>query len=194
MNPPPLPDNKPADNQNIINQIDDFIKNLDTPVGTTVATAVVTRSNNKPVEEEIKIEPPKTDAELQDFVLKNSAKLAELSIKSVQELQKVTVATGDPEQMASLASLITAGAGAIETINKIHLENKKSDSAKEVKKLEIEGKKEIQKLKNDGYLNLPQGNTNVLVATREEIIAQLTGKAKEKAVNVTQVVELSAET
>ena len=193
MNPPPLPDNKPADNQNIINQIDDFIKNLDTPVGTTVATAVVTR-NNKPVEEEIKIEPPKTDAELQDFVLKNSAKLAELSIKSVQELQKVTVATGDPEQMASLASLITAGAGAIETINKIHLQNKKSDSAKEVKKLEIEGKKEIQKLKNDGYLNLPQGNTNVLVATREEIIAQLTGKAKEKAVNVTQVVELSAET
>ena len=193
MNPPPLPDNKPADNQNIINQIDDFIKNLDTPVGTTVATAVVTR-NNKPVEEEIKIEPPKTDAELQDFVLKNSAKLAELSIKSVQELQKVTVATGDPEQMASLASLITAGAGAIETINKIHLQNKKSDSAKEVKKLEIEGKKEIQKLKNDGYLNLPQGNTNVLVATREEIIAQLTGKAKEKAINVTQVVELSAET
>ena len=193
MNPPPLPDNKPADNQNIINQIDDFIKNLDTPVGTTVATAVVTR-NNKPVEEEIKIEPPKTDAELQDFVLKNSAKLAELSIKSVQELQKVTVATGDPEQMASLASLITAGAGAIETINKIHLQNKKSDSAKEVKKLEIEGKKEIQKLKNDGYLNLPQGNTNVLVATREEIIAQLTGKAKEKSVNVTQVIELSAET
>ena len=193
MNPPPLPDNKPADNQNIINQIDDFIKNLDTPVGTTVATAVVTR-NNKPVEEEIKIEPPKTDAELQDFVLKNSAKLAELSIKSVQELQKVTVATGDPEQMASLASLITAGAGAIETINKIHLQNKKSDSAKEVKKLEIEGKKEIQKLKNDGYLNLPQGNTNVLVATREEIIAQLTGKAKEKTVGVTQVIELSAET
>lgn len=193
MNRPPLPDNKPADNQNIINQIDDFIKNLDTPVGTTVATAVVTR-NSKPVENEVKIEAPKTDAELQEFVLKNSAKLAELSIKSVQDLQKVTVATGDPEQMASLASLITAGAGAIETINKIHLQNKKSESAKEVKKLEIEGKKEIQKLKNDGYLNLPQGNTNVLVATREEIIAQLTGKAKEKAVNVTQVIELSAGT
>ena len=82
----------------------------------------------------------------------------------------------------------------IETINKIHIQNKKAEAAKDVKKLEIEGKKEIQKLKNDGYLNLPQGNTNVLVATREEIIAQLTGKAKEKAVNVTQVIELSAET
>ncbi len=189
---PPLPDNKPSDNQNVIDQIDDFIKGLDTPAGTTVATAVVTRTNNNTAAEEIKVEVPKTDAELQDFVLKNSAKLAELSIKSVQELQKVTVATGDPEQMASLASLIAAGAGAIETINKIHLQNKKADAAKDVKKLEIEGKKEIQKLKNDGYLNLPQNNTNVLIATREEIIAQLTGKAKNKATDSLEVLEISA--
>ncbi len=111
----------------------------------------------------------------------------------MQELQKVTVATGDPEQMASLASLIAAGAGAIETINKIHLQNKKAESAKDGKKLEIEGKKEIQKLKNDGYLNLPQGNTNVLIATREEIIAQLTGKAKNKPVDdVVEVATLSS--
>ncbi len=189
---PPLPDNKPSDNQNVIDQIDDFIKGLDTPPGTTVATAVVTRTNNNSAAEEVKVEVPKTDAELQDFVLKNSAKLAELSIKSVQELQKVTVATGDPEQMASLASLIAAGAGAIETINKIHLQNKKADAAKDVKKLEIEGKKEIQKLKNDGYLNLPQNNTNVLIATREEIIAQLTGKAKNKATDSLEVLEISA--
>ena len=38
---PPLPDNKPSDNQNVIDQIDDFIKGLDTPAGTTIATAVV---------------------------------------------------------------------------------------------------------------------------------------------------------
>ena len=190
---PPLPDNKPSDNQNVIDQIDDFIKGLDTPPGTTIATAVVTRTNDKPVEEESKLEVPKTDAELQEFVLKNSAALAALSIKSVQELQKVTVATGDPEQMASLASLITAGAGAIETINKIHIQNKKAEAAKEVKKLELEGKKEIQKLKNDGYLNLPLGGTtNVLVATREEIMGQLTGKIKNKTADVTEVIELSA--
>jgi valyl-tRNA synthetase len=185
---PPLPDNKPSDNQNVINQIDDFIKGLDVPQGTTVATAVVTRTNDKS-EESVAVEVPKSEAEMQEFVLKHSAKLAELSLKSIQELQKVTVATGDPEQMASLASLITAGAGAIDAINKIHIQNKKAEAAKEVKKLEIEGKKEIQKLKNDGYLNLPQGNTNVLIATREEIIAQLTGKAKNKPVE--EVVEVS---
>lgn len=177
---PPLPDNKPSDNQNVINQIDNFIAGLDMPADTTVATAVVTRTST-PVKEELNIAVPKTDQEIQEFILKNSAQLATLSIKSVQELQKVTVATGDPEQMAGLASLIAAGAGAIETINKIHIQNKKAEVAKDVKRLEIEGKKEIQKLKNDGYLNLPQNGTNILIATREEIIKELTGKAKNKA-------------
>jgi len=184
---PPLPDSKPSDNQNVINQIDDFIKGLEVPQGTTVATAVVTRTNDKS-EESVSVDVPKSEAEMQEFVLKHSAKLAELSLKSIQELQKVTVATGDPDQMAGLASLITAGAGAIDAINKIHIQNKKTEAAKEIKKLEIEGKKEIQKLKNDGYLNLPQGNTNVLIATREEIIAQLTGKVKNKPVE--EVVEV----
>ena len=191
---PPLPDNAPADNQNVINQIDNFIAGLNVPSDITIATAVVTRTSQK--QEDTPVEVPKTDAEMQEFILKQSAQLAALSIKSVQELQKVTVATGDPEQMASLASLIAAGTGAIETINKINIQNKKTEAAKEVKKLELEGKKEIQRLKNDGYLNLPQGNTNILVATREEIIGQLTGKAKAKvAENITtEVVELSGVT
>jgi len=86
--------------------------------------------------------------------------------------------------------LIAASTGAIETVNKLNIQHKKAEANKELKKIEIEGKKEIQKLKNDGYLNLPQGNTNILVATREEIIAQLTGKAKSKALE-TNVIEVS---
>ena len=184
VNQPPLPDNTASDNQNVINQIDDFIAGLNN-------TPEKTESIQVPIEV-VKVNVPKTEQDIQDFILKNSAELATLSVKSVKDLQQVVTATGDPEQMASLASLIAAGAGAIETINKIHLQNKKTEANKDLKKIEIEGKKEIQRLKNDGYLNLPQGNTNVLVATREEIIAQLTGKVKTKTVNVTnEVIELS---
>lgn len=193
---PPLPDNAPSDNQNVINQIDSFIAGLNKPLDTTIATAVVTRVNTQQSNNEIQVDTPKTNEEIQAFVIKHSAQLAALSIKSVQDLQKVTVATGDPEQMAGLASLITAGAGAIETINKIHIQNKKADVAKEVKKLELEGKKEIQRLKNDGYLNLPQNGTNILIATREEIIKELTGKAKNKtkeaSINDDGVVDVQA--
>ena len=187
MNQPPLPDNTASDNQNVINQIDNFIAGLNSEDKETVS------KNYAEDLEEIKVEVPKTEQDIQDFILKNSAELATLSVKSVKNLQQVVTATGDPEQMASLASLIAAGAGAIETINKIHLQNKKAEANRDLKKIDIEGKKEIQRLKNDGYLNLPQGNTNILVATREEMIAQLTGKVKAKTINVTnEVIELES--
>jgi phage host-nuclease inhibitor protein Gam len=185
VNQPPLPDNTASDNQNVINQIDDFIAGLNSEDKKVIS------KNYAENLEGVKVEVPKTEQEIQDFILKNSAQLATLSVKSVKDLQQVVTATGDPEQMASLASLIIAGAGAIETINKIHLQNKKAEANKDLKKLDLEGKKELQRLKNDGYLNLPQSNTNILVATREEVIAQLTGKVKAKTVNVTnEVIEL----
>ena len=187
---PTLPDNNPGDNQQIIDQIDNFIKGLDAPPGTTVATSVVTRTSNEEKKDEVNVQVPGTNEEMKEFVAKHSAELVQNSVKSIMELQKLTVATGDPEMMAGLASLIAASTGAIEAVNKMHLQNQKIEAAKELRKMDIEGRKEIQRLKNDGYLNLPAGQTNILVATREEIIAQLTGKAKEKASTV--VYELSS--
>ena len=180
---PSLPDSTPENNQQIIDQIDSFIAGLSPEDKETVSkdTSRVTTS--------IAVNTPKTTEEMQTFVIQHSAELVENSVKSIMELQKLTVATGDPEMMAGLASLIAASTGAIETVNKIHLQAKKAEANKEMKLLELEGKKEIQRLKNDGYLNLPAGNTSILVATREEIIAQLTGKAKEKSVNTIDTIE-----
>ena len=191
VNIPPVSGN-PDNNANIIDSIDAFIAGLNPPAGTTVATSIVTKTVGAPANNTPVI-PPKTDDEMKDFVLKHSAELVESSVKSIIELQKITVATGDPEMMAGLASLIAASTGAIETVNKLHLLNKKAENTRELKKLELESRKELQQLKNEGYLNLPSANTNILVATREEIISQLTGKAKARAVEGTiEVVTLSA--
>jgi valyl-tRNA synthetase len=183
---PSLPDSTPANNQQIIDQIDSFIAGL-----SPEDKEIVSKDTSK-VTTSIAVNTPKTTEEMQTFVIQHSAELVENSVKSIMELQKLTVATGDPEMMAGLASLIAASTGAIETVNKIHLQAKKAEANKEIKLLELEGKKEIQRLKNDGYLNLPAGNTNILVATREEIIAQLTGKAKEKAVNTIDTIEITS--
>lgn len=192
VNIPPVSGN-PDNNANIIDSIDAFIAGLNPPAGTTVATSVVTKTVGAPANNSVPVVPPKTDEEMKDFVLKHSAELVESSVKSILELQKITVATGDPEMMAGLASLIAASTGAIETVNKLHLLNKKAENTRELKKLELESRKELQQLKNDGYLNLPSINNNILVATREEIITQLTGKAKARAVEGTiEVVTLSA--
>ena len=194
MNVPPV-SGSPTNNASIIDQIDSFIAGLNPPAGTTVATSVVTKTlTGTPTPSAAPIVPPKTNEEMEAFVLKHSADLVENSVKSIMELQKLTVATGDPEMMAGLASLIAASTGAIETVNKLHMLNKKAEINKEIKKIELEGKKELQQLKNEGNSMLPGSQTNILIATREEIIAELTGKAKTKAVTAptTDVIELSA--
>jgi hypothetical protein len=195
VNVPPV-SGSPTNNASIIDQIDSFIAGLNPPAGTTVATSVVTKTlTGTPTPLAAPIVPPKTNEEVEAFVLKHSADLVENSVKSIMELQKLTVATGDPEMMAGLASLIAASTGAIETVNKLHMLNKKAEINKEIKKIELEGKKELQQLKNEGNSMLPGSQTNILIATREEIIAELTGKAKTKAVTTTsstEVIELSA--
>ena len=188
---PPLPTNTPANNQNVISQIDDFIAGLNMPPSTTIATAIVTRTSGVSANNELPVDVPKTEEEMQAFILKNSAQLTVLSIKSVQDLQKQVAANGDPEQMAALASLIAAGAGAIEVINKINLQNKKNEGAREVKKIEVEGKRELQKLKNEGGANLPGSTTNILIATREELMSKLADNIKSKVSG--DVYELSTE-
>ena len=195
MNVPPVSGSS-ANNANIIDQIDSFIAGLNPPAGTTVATSVVTKTlTGTPTPTAAPIVPPKTNEEMETFVLKHSADLVENSVKSIMELQKLTVATGDPGMMDGLASLIAASTGAIETVNKLHMLNKKAEINREMKKIELEGRKELQQLKNEGNSMLPGSQTNILIATREEIIAELTGKAKTKAVTTTSstdVIELSA--
>ena len=195
MNVPPV-SGSAANNANIIDQIDSFIAGLNPPAGTTVATSVVTRtSTGTPTPLAAPTVPPKTGEEMEAFILKHSADLVENSVKSIMELQKLTVATGDPGMMDGLASLIAASTGAIETVNKLHMLNKKAEINREMKKIELEGRKELQQLKNEGNSMLPGSQTNILIATREEIIAELTGKAKTKAVTTTSstdVIELSA--
>jgi hypothetical protein len=173
----PPANNQPVDNQQIINKIDDFIAGLNAPPGTTIATSVVTKTISA-APAPAAIVPPSTDEEMKAFILKHSAQLVETGIQSIMELQKVAIATGNAELVASLAALIAANTGAIETVNKLHILNKKFEVTKALKAIDMEGKRELQKLKNEGYLNLPASNTNILVATREEIMAQLTGKAK----------------
>jgi hypothetical protein len=182
VNIPPV-SGSALNNQNVLDSIDAYIDSLNLPNNTTVAVSTVTKTvgvSAKP--DELVVVPPQTDEEMKTFILKHSARLVENSVKSILELQKMTVATGDPEMMTGLAGLMAASTGAIEAISKLHLQNQKTEAAKELRRMSIEGQKDVQKLRNEGTSSISPNQTNILIATREEIIAQLTGKAKAKPV------------
>jgi hypothetical protein len=111
-----------------------------------------------------------TEDNITDFVIKSSEELINAGLESVTDLREYVVQGQNPDEIEALAGLISSTTNAIEALNKMVLLKKKNEAAKELKILELENRKEVAAL-------LPQNNiitnTNVVVASRDEIIKKL---------------------
>lgn len=142
------------------NEIDDIVEQLR-------ADSVPTSQNTQPVNsEEIK---NLSDENVNDYIYKKTAELIESSLNAVQTLKDSVVRGNDPREISSLSQLINATSKAISTLNSINLQNKQNKSNLEIKKLEVASR-------NDMLSKLPQ-TTNVLIATRDEIMSKLFDKS-----------------
>jgi hypothetical protein len=81
----------------------------------------------------------------------------------------------EAENISSLAELIKASSGAIETLNKIVIQDKKTNTTITSKKMDIESRKELQ--------TSDQGHA--LTMSREEIMAKL--------INDKSIIDINAE-
>jgi DNA-binding protein len=118
-----------------------------------------------------------------EFVLKKSGELIDASIHSINSVKDLIIQGQDPEEIASLASLINSATGAIEILNKTMLQKKKIEATKEIEQLKIEGKKQIAAstvqtpTQNITGNTITNNNTQVVLASREEIMKHiLSGK------------------
>jgi hypothetical protein len=115
-----------------------------------------------------------SDENVGEYVYKKSAELVESTLGAVQSLKDNVLTGSDPREIAALSQLINAATKALDQLNKINLQNKQDKSNKEIKKMEIEANSKMPKL--------PQ-QTNVLIATRDEIMSQLfDSKSPKKAI------------
>jgi len=114
---------------------------------------------------------------LESFVLKNSSDVITSSVNMLRNMEDVVRAVQGPEEMAAYSELVNASTNAIETLNKILLQKKKIDAQIEIKKMDVENKKELQT--NDHALKI--------MASREEILKMmLSNKEKQQEeINVT---------
>jgi len=135
------------------NELDDLLKEL--------------KQNN-----EIAPPPPKpktttniSEDNISDYIMQNASKLIETGLDSVQTMRDVVSQTYGAEEVEAYAALIKSVTDSIETLNKIHIQNKKTKAAKELKQMDIDSKQQLG----------PAIHTtnNVLIATRDEIIKGL---------------------
>lgn len=110
--------------------------------------------------------PEVTDETVNNYIYQKSTELVESSLATINALQQTIMQGAVPEEINALTSLVAATTKALDTLNKINLQNKQIKAASNNKKLELEARKDIASKR------LPS-TTNVLIATREEVMKSL---------------------
>ena len=114
---------------------------------------------------------------LEEFVLKNSSDIVNSSINMIKTMESVVQTVQGAEEMAAYSELVNASTNALDTLNKILLQKKKNDAAIEIKKMDVENKKELQS--NDHAVKV--------MASREEILKMMLSakNTQQSEINVT---------
>ena len=106
---------------------------------------------------------------LEDFLLQYSGKLIKGSVDYVEDVKQFITSAPDSRDVDALSKLIGASASAIESLNKILLQDKANEAKIQVKEMDIQSKKELQDKSNE------QAG---LTINREELLKQLIDDAK----------------
>jgi len=122
-------------------------------------------------EEEFNLDPE----ELEKFILNNAGKLVKKSIEMVDEVKQYVETAPESRDVSSLSELINASSSAIETLSKILVQNKRDKTKKEVKQMDIDGKKQLM-----------QGEFNAKVMlSRDDVMKELFAKVEKEEKNIT---------
>lgn len=100
--------------------------------------------------------------QLEEFILNNTGRLISDSMETIDSIKEYIISAPEPEDVHSLAELYKASTGAIEALNKILLQQQKSETQVKVKTMDIEAKQQLAIKEN-----------NKQTFTREEIMEQL---------------------
>lgn len=126
-----------------------------------------------------------TDENLNDYILKRASTLIDMSLESVAELKPYVSQACNPDEIAALAELVNSTAKAIETLNKINIQRRKSQDDIKLKEIDQQFKKEMNSLPS----NSPTVNNNVFVASREEIFKKFISDNSQEVVLDSEIKE-----
>jgi hypothetical protein len=120
--------------------------------------------------------PSLTPEQLEQFVIDKTADLVNKSMEILDEYRDFLTATPGEESAAAMAELINASNGAIETLSKIAVSNKKVNTSIKLKDMDIQARKEIAK----------DDNATRLLMSRQDIMKLL--KDADNAIDAETVV------
>ncbi len=149
-------------------QVDDLLNQLRT---TPPDFIVKSDSSNNSILESLSTEPVKEE-DLGDYIIKKTTTLVDQTMSAFKDIKNIAVASNDPDTISALADLVKAANSAIDSLNKINMQNKKLKSAKEVAAIYAAAKAKEDK---------PPSSTNIItIGSREEVL-KILDQAKQKS-------------
>lgn len=156
-------------NKNQLEDLNDLVSELKN-------TKNLTNVMSLPGESKVDTQPEKIDeSNIDDFIYRKSSILIQQGIDTIEGMKKTVLSGSDAETIEAYSKLMASVASSIEILNKINLQKRKENAAKELKQMDIDTSKKLLD-KYDPKTTI-QNQTNILVATREEIMKALINKA-----------------
>ena len=117
------------------------------------AKQIINKQELEPLEKE----------KVEQFIIDQSAKLIQDSMEMINNMKEVVFHVPDSDNVSSLAELIKASTGAIETLNKLVTQDKKSQTQIQVKHMDIQSKQVLQNSEQEHKLKI----------SREDVLKKL---------------------
>lgn len=130
-------------------QYNNVVGDLIDQLQTTNRQATAARRENDPLKKE----------EIENFVIQKSGKLIEGTLEMIENVKDYISGAPESRDVSALAELISAATNSLETLNKMVLSNNKNKTLVDIKKMDIDAKKDLQNSENQ----------TKLLATREEV-------------------------
>ena len=121
-----------------------------------------------------------TEEDIQKIALTELLKTIGFNNEVIEEVKDMVVMGADAEFADAYSKLSKSNSDAIKLISEFALQKERLRAQKELKKMDIEGKKEVNAHKQTLELEGPKNQTNILVMSREEIFDKLMAGEKEE--------------
>ena len=82
--------------------------------------------------------------QLEQFILNSSGKLIKDSLEIIDNMREFVEAAPDAETISSLSDLMKASTNAIDTLNKVLIQDKRTATSIATKQMDIDSKKELE--------------------------------------------------
>lgn len=86
--------------------------------------------------------------DLNQFILKNSKELVESGIEAINEIKQTVLLNPQSDEVEALAEIFKGVSSAMNILKDIHIAKMKAENSKEMKQMDIESKKELEKIED----------------------------------------------